>query len=230
MSNRSISEQINTWVQTLGIIVAGIWAASIFLYKEYNEPANITAHLELKKIGAYPLKTNGQSTSVLIVEMKASIKNPSSRRVELLPSVWAAYGRDVEYDQNRDDKSFIYMADSALAKPLGIMERGFTGKHRTLLSTGRLFTDWYLDPNEESEQTQILRIPSNTFEELDVDAFFPTAVHKNALDMKWSIDSIRIKPTLLHFGNEVDTSKVDAFREKPYVYQYLTTRNQLYLR
>ena len=230
MSNRSISQEINTWVQTLGIIVAGIWAASIFLYKEDNEPANITAHLEVKKIGAYPVKKNGQSISTLIIEMKVSIKNPSSRRVELLPSVWAAYGCNTEFDQAQNDQSFIHTADSALAKPLGIMERGFARQRRTIVSTGRLFTDWYLDPNEESEQTQILRIPANNFDELDIDTFFPTAVHKNGLDMKWSIDSNRIKPTLLHFGNEVDTSKVDSFREKPFVYQYLTARNQLCLR
>lgn len=38
MSDKTFGEKLNVWVQTIGILLAGIWALYTFVYKEYIEP------------------------------------------------------------------------------------------------------------------------------------------------------------------------------------------------
>src|SRR5438128_1254137 len=93
-TKRTLAQEISSWMQILGIVIAAAWGAWTFVYKEIvvpkSAPVNVTVDLELKKIaGGQP----GENKKKLIpVQFKVSAKNPSSREIYLLPSVWMAIG------------------------------------------------------------------------------------------------------------------------------------------
>ena len=107
-SERSIAKELNTWVQTIVIIIAFIWGAYTFIYKEIvlpkAAPVNVTVDLLLKKIGPpnSPLQ-KGENGALIAIEMDVSAANPSSRSVNLFPSVWFAHGYKVRsIPENKD--------------------------------------------------------------------------------------------------------------------------------
>ena len=107
-SERTIGQEVNTWVQTFGILVAAAWGVYTFIYKEIvlpkSAPVNISVNLELKTIGPSNPQETEAKKQLIAVEMKVSATNPSPREVYLLPSIWFAYG----YVDRPTDEIFVH--------------------------------------------------------------------------------------------------------------------------
>jgi hypothetical protein len=208
---RSLAEKINTWVQIVAIVVGGGWGAYTFIYKEItmprSAPINVSVSLELKKVGPTAVDVKGRSASAIAVEMQVSMKNPSSRKVNLLPSVWVAYGYTIVRAENNE--RFDSIATNALYSGVGFAERGFAMTSRSILSVGRLFTDENLKPNETIARTHILHIAANTYDVLEVICESPSAAEAENLDVQWGVDSLgRVTDTWFRKGSNGRVTRI----------------------
>ena len=72
---RSIGQEVNAWVQTVGILIAAAWGVYTFVYKEMIEPKsapiNISVDLELKKVGAADVTKRGTKKRLIPVELRS---------------------------------------------------------------------------------------------------------------------------------------------------------------
>lgn len=236
---RTFAEKLSTWVQIMGILVASGWGVYTFIYKEISlprsAPINVSVKLDLRRIGTTIAYTSDQHAPITDVEMQISMTNPSSRKVDLLPSVWIAFG----YRFAPTDTSDVYFntrASAALNMPLGFIERGFTRTSNTVLSTGRLFTDTFLKPNESVTRTHILHIPANTYDVLEVGCFIPSASDASHLDVEWRIDStgsLRLRSYYLdkeRHRTPITGDSLKDYGEPPIEFQQSSSRSQISLR
>lgn len=184
---RSVSQEINTWVQTTGIIVAAIWGIYTFGYKEIlvpqSAPVNISMNLQLQKVAI----SNKKENKLIAVEMKVSATNPSSRVVKLLPSVWFAYGKEVV--PVSENTSF----SKKLFTTLNTRNEGFIQKHAeskfaSVVAAGNLFQDDFLQPKETRARTIIFHIPKNKYDVLEVQAIMPSAENTKPIYLQWTFN------------------------------------------
>jgi hypothetical protein len=234
---RTLPEKIGTWVQIVGILIATGWGAYTFIYKEItiprSAPINISINLDLKKVNS-----NDQlhPPSMISVEMQVSLKNPSSRKVDLLPSVWVAYGYSIGETEAVSNDSFATIATSTLKKNIGCIERGYANIAGDILSTGRLFQDDRLKPNETITRSQILHIPVNTYDVLRVACYFPSAADASNIEVEWGVNSVgELVDTWYHKDKngqrrKLSQNELDQINKPPIEAQYSHSVSELALR
>lgn len=198
-SEQSLGQVINTWVQTVGIIIAAGWAAYTFIYKEIvipkSVPVNISVSLQLRKIGQDSSKTTDTKNHLVAVEMRASATNPSPREVYLLPSAWIARG----YIEKPSDVSLSAKATNTV---LNAGQALYVEKYATatdaLVAVGNLFSDRSLKSSETIICTRIIYVPAGMFDTIAVEIRMPTVAKKNVFDLEWSLNETQqtIFPTM----------------------------------
>jgi hypothetical protein len=155
-------EEIRGWVQTSAILIAGIWAAYTFVYKEIvvpkSVPINITMDLNVKRI-MQKEAVDSNSGSIFPVEISVNAKNPSTRSIYLLSSAWWAYGINVE--RHKTDKAeFDQSVIDALHNTMGeYAERYTMVSSESLVASGSLFSNTSLKPEEIIKRTLIIYLP-----------------------------------------------------------------------
>jgi hypothetical protein len=193
-AQRGLGQTINLWVQTIGIVIAAAWGGWTFVYKEIevpkSAPVNVTVDLELKRIGA----GQGENKKKLIpVELKVSARNPSTREIYLLPSVWMASGVKVAAkEEGLNDVPAVTSQN----------EQSFSQKHAGVtksvtIAFGGLVEDDSLKPNEVTARTFILYIPQNEYDYIDLVTVMPTIAKKGAVDLEWKLNNLsgQLEPT-----------------------------------
>lgn len=194
-SEQSFAQKINTWLQTIGIVVAAAWGAYTFIYKDIMlpkaAPVNVTVDLQLKKIGQPNLQMkhgkNSEDKVLIAIEMDVSATNPSSREVALLPSLWTAYGRKVEANPQNPD--FSKDISSVINAKQGIqVEKETTYLSSSIVAVGRLFADTSLKPNERIARKIVFHILPNRYDLIDVVATIPTMEKKEGATLEWKYD------------------------------------------
>jgi len=194
-SERSFAQELATWAQIFGIVIASAWGVYTFLYKEIYlpraAPVNVSVDLQLKKIERPNLRLlAGENNKGLIaVEMTVSATNPSPREVTLFPSVWIAMGYNVSALPK--NPSFFAEANSSL-KSQSVSQ---AEKHaRTYLSSpdpvaiGRLFEDNSLKPNERVTRKIVFHVPPGQYDLLDVQVYLPTMAKKEGATLEYKFD------------------------------------------
>jgi hypothetical protein len=184
-SKRTFGETVNTWMQTLGIIGAGLWGVYIFSHTEYtvkSAPVNISINLQLKKIG--PKNTVAEKQGLVAVEMQIQAANPSSRDVFLLQSAWIAFGCNV--GTYSEDVPFTVRATASL----NANDEKFTERFAELLpctnfADGHIFKDYVLRPQESTHRTIIFYIPSDKYDEIMVHVRMPTTDRPKGVALEW---------------------------------------------
>jgi hypothetical protein len=189
---KSLGEKLNTWVQTVGIVIGSIivslWGLYAFYYKEIyipkSAPVNITLDLLLKKSDVSETKRNSKNQRLYAIEMKVAAKNPSSRTIYLFPNRFVVYGlnTDVTYSWINDGyENFVEKNISNIKKYFcGMLPKHSPIIKRSLIVVGELFTDKFLKPNEMVGRTLIFHVPRGEYDMLEVFARIPT----NAKDTK----------------------------------------------
>ncbi len=195
---RSFVQELNIWVQTIGIIIAALWGGYTFIYKEIkvpkSAPVNITLNLDLKKIGTANLKNDNRNKRLVPVELKVSAKNPSSREVYLLTSAWIVTGlKIVPKAQSFSEKDIISEKNRCWYK-----EKHSACSSATVVALGGLFPDSSLKPNEMATRTLIIYLPPDEYDVLVVEALMPTVGKKNVLTAEWQLNEkdMSLIPTL----------------------------------
>ncbi len=186
---RTFGENLNTWVQTIGIIVAALWAAYTFGYKEImvpkSVPVNITLNLQLKKIG-----TGSGKRPLLPIEMRTTATNPSSRTVYLLSSAWIARAYKLVSPHDGNAASFNKLAADSLKSHEG----NFVERHSlvesssvVVVAVGSLFPDETLKPGETLARTVIFHVPPDKYDELEVKALMPHVKARSGIELEWTM-------------------------------------------
>jgi hypothetical protein len=216
-ANRSLGQEINSWVQTIGIVIAAAWGGWTFVYKEIvvpkSAPVNVTVDLELKKIGGAQPGVNKKK--LIPVQLKVSAKNPSSREIYLLPSVWMASGVKVTSKEHALDDVPVVTSHN---------EESFSQRHAevtesVIVATGGLVEDDSLKPNEVTARTFIFYVPQNEYDYLDLATIVPTIARKGAVDLEWKLNNQtgQLEPTWYRLdakgarGNPMSSDEASAY-------------------
>ena len=147
----------------------GAWT---FIYKEIvvpkSAPVNVTVDLELKKISA---GAGGENKKKLIpVQFRVSAKNPSTREIYLLPSVWMATGTKISPGDN--DIGDVPAITSSNEQT--VAQRHAAVNENVIIAFGGLVEDDSLKPNEVTTRTFILYVPPNEYDSIDLLTIVPT--------------------------------------------------------
>jgi hypothetical protein len=200
-SEKSLGETLNTWVQTIGIVCAGVWAAYTFVYKDIlvprSAPVDVSVTLELKKIG--PKSTSDQGPGLIAVQMIATATNPSPRETQLVTSVWIAdactiaSSKDVEGFDKRGEDALNGITDNSE------MQFAKTG-NCSIAGLGRAFHDTHLNANETVRSTKIFYVPVDRFDEVDVGVAVASADRPDDISWQWKIENDSIKSVISRVG------------------------------
>ena len=101
LGTRSASQEINTWVQIVGIIIAACWEVYTFLYKEIWSPASAPVNINLGMQFRRPSSNastfiSKKPITAIALELTISATNPTPKTTYLLPSAWIAYGIETD--------------------------------------------------------------------------------------------------------------------------------------
>lgn len=218
---RSLGERINTWVQIIAILCAGVWALYNFIYKEYwipkTAPLNISLNLQLNKISINDKIKKDHS----VVELNAVAINPSSQEVKLLSSAFIIYGYKVA-DVKLNDNDFVEICDVTLKKPysMACIMKDIKNEVVSVIAVGGLYHDSILKPNEKIERSIIIHIPVNKYDIIEAVVEVPTVREKDGIILNWKINENKtgLKYTLYRTSNGkweiIENDKLGELRKK----------------
>jgi hypothetical protein len=147
-----------------------------------SAPVNVTVDLELKKISAGP---GGENKKKLIpVQFRVSAKNPSTREIYLLPSVWMATVTKISPGAN--DIGDVPAITSSNEQT--VAQRHAAVTENVIIAFGGLVEDDSLKPNEVTTRTFILYVPPNEYDSIDLLTIVPTIAEKGRVDLEWKLD------------------------------------------
>ena len=180
-----VGKTINTWVQTIAILGAAIWALTTFVFKEIlvpkAAPINISLNLQLKKIGTKPTL----SSELVAIEMRASATNPSTRTVYLFPTYWMARGYRI-VPMDRGEKAIKQDFIQALKSRTEVYRYAGADSY-SVLAGGMLFEDNYLKPGETIGRTLIFYAPPQKYDLVDVETYIATAEDMRGIELEWGL-------------------------------------------
>lgn len=212
LPERTFGQELNIWVQTIGILIAAAWGGYTFIYKEIlvpkSAPVNISLSLQLKKIGPGGAERTDKNNQRVAVEMRISATNPSPRQVYLLSSAWVAFGY---VDSASDGALFAEDAERALnAHEEHDAQRHERVTQSTVVAVGDLFADKTLKPNETVTTTQVIYVPPGRYDRIEVYTAIPTTKKKGGFDLQWHLDENSIIPTLYRINNNNERTKIEV--------------------
>lgn len=200
--NRSFGQNINTWVQTMALLLAAGLGIYTFWYKDVllpkSAPVNITMSLDLERIG--DLWSADQTTQLVAVQMRVTARNPSPREVFLLRSAWIAHG--VSIVMATDTSTFDYGVETYNSgTPYLSVQRHMQANNWSLVAFGDLFVDSFLKPDETISRTMLIYVPRDQFDLLEVYVSMPTVGQSGVVELEWRLDDTQwIVPTIYHLG------------------------------
>jgi hypothetical protein len=181
----TLGKTINTWVQTIGIIIAGVWGIYTFIYKEIwvpkTAPVNVSLDLSLQKLNQ---RSIAGKTSMVPIGVAVTARNPSTREVFLLPTAWVAYGIAIS-SQKQESLGEGEIISSTT--PQFFVDMYAKTTYRVLVGVGRLFPDISLEPSETATRRLILFVPAETYDEIDVQVVVPTTTRPGKIDLAWNL-------------------------------------------
>jgi hypothetical protein len=188
VQKRSFGEELQTWVQIVGILMAAAWGVYTFIYKEISvpksAPVNVTVNLQLKKIGVGVTKEG-----ITAVELKAAATNPSTREIHLLPSAWIAYGSTVTPAESEETR-FVQSANAVYKDitTINTIQRHVTRGPSVMVAGGHLFPDSLLRPGETTARTIVFHVPTNMYDIIHMVAIVPRIADVKGKELEWALD------------------------------------------
>jgi hypothetical protein len=188
---KGLARAVNYWVQTVAIIVAGIWAAYTFIYLEFRKPAaaptNLSTQITLQELGARQMSAPDGAVLVA-VEIEITANNPSSRTVYILPNYWRAMG----YRVGQRPPALAWL-DAANA---GIRDRARAGAGEhyafasgALVASGSVVPDMELRPGESLSRSYVFYVPQGAYDLIDVETVVPSTSRPNGIDLNWRVQA-----------------------------------------
>lgn len=226
----------NLWVQSIAIVVAGLWGVYVFVFEEFAKPAtapiNLSTEISVHRAGVRPVANSGEPP-LLAIELDVTATNPSTRTVYVLPNYWIATGLRVS---GQGDRAWVQSANNAVA------QRGpvASGEHYQIASSqavafGSLIPDSALMPNERATRSYVFYVPDGAYDLIDIQSALPSVSQPNSADVSWQLDPATgvVSPTvyLIDHGvrRQLRPEEVSSYGERPPNLQMVETRRQLSL-
>jgi hypothetical protein len=195
MQRKLLEDRINTWAQIAGIAIAAVWTAYTFVYKEIwapqATPVNTSLSLEIR---APDSKSAARRDGMIALSIVVSATNPSSRPIQFFHSIYMVYG----YRTKKKDSFDTERAKAAINSDDLVMESRFSEKEDiSLVAAGRLFEDDGLKPNEKITRTELLFLPIDAFDALELAVYVPSATSIDGLEQQWELNGLGVKSTIL---------------------------------
>src|ERR1700680_820026 len=183
MSTRqTFAEATNTWVQTIAIIAAGVWAFYTFVYKEIWLPRSEIGHVS----GKAELHLVAFKDVYRSVEASIYIKNNSRKAVKLLAGLVEAVG--YRFEGNIRLGSLESVPWQALqGEPRTIITAYDTARITTVLMVSDPLRDAVLGAGEERMNTVIFHIDSRCCDYIDLYVHTPFVFNDLNLTNEWEV-------------------------------------------
>lgn len=235
MSDRpksSFSEAAKNWVQSVAIVMAGLWGVYTFVWSEIvapqTAPVNISTDIQIEDVGEVISDDNRRLRAVQIT---INAVNPSSRIVYLLPNYWVAYG--LTLGSAPDTAQWT----GALGDQLNQRQILHAGRHFTInggqiVAANTAFADTSLKPNERISRTVLFYVPSDMYDFIQVEAVMPTADYENQVDVQYTFDNEGLNVHVFEISGETrtprefETPELEALVERTGLSQSSSLRQQ----
>ena len=193
MSNkRSIEEKINTWIQIIAIICAGVWALYTFVYKEYYKPTINKGHFIID----INMSKCGSSEELDAINVEFFIHNRSERTIHILESSFIIKGIKIQKipgDAAEFKKRFLKMRVEKHDKIIPFYTRY---KEAALVAVGNVFSNSTFFPNGQSRKFFLFHIPKNKYDFLYLESVFPVVHDTTDIFTKWTFTKNDVNPEL----------------------------------
>lgn len=174
---------VNSWMQSLGILVAAVWGVYTFIYLDiivpHTSPVNVSLDIAAKKT----LPPNNRANSFITMQVDVTAENPSTRSVSVLPGIWLAYGKKVGYTPDESNfKENLYTALNTHNEMY--VEKYMKTYDLELVAGGNLFHDNILNPKERKTRNFVFFVPNKKYDLIEVRIIVPHTERKN-IYLEW---------------------------------------------
>ncbi|MGA9754484.1 MAG: hypothetical protein WBV23_05005 [Desulfobaccales bacterium] len=183
---RTRGEQINTWVQTIGIVLAAAWGIYTFVFTQItlpkSAPLNISIGLSLKRSGTSVPVVAKNGKKFEAIEMKISAQNPSSRIIYLYPNKFIAYGFKVIQKDYNIPKQIPDQQDNFCS----LITKHYSLSQSSIIAIADFIPDFFLKPGEKVGRDLIFLVPKGEYDMLQVIGYIPTAADESdEFKLRW---------------------------------------------
>jgi len=165
---RTFGEILNTWVQTIALVLAGIWTLYEFVYKDIYLPSKAPSHIDLKlKLSAIDAsKSVTPSIKKRAIRADIALLNTGSHKVFMLPSMFIIWGVTV----SKRPTHSVNVRDTALkqvnTKLDSYSSAFFSEQDREVVAAGPIFSEWEFAPKEKADMNVMFYIPEGKYDYL----------------------------------------------------------------
>ncbi|MCP4005563.1 MAG: hypothetical protein GY725_15345 [bacterium] len=174
---------VNALIQSIAIVIGGSWVLYIFVYQEYWVPRSLPSHLA----GQLEIEISGTSSSHIALRSVLHVQNPSSQRVHVMPSVFVAWGSELD-GYARSSKQFLQRANENLRT----LDDDYATFHEAepfdlAVHVAPVLTDWYLDAGESASEGFFFHVPRDKYDSVVVKAIVLSAKDSRGIDIQWKM-------------------------------------------
>ena len=198
---KSRIEIINTWVQTIAIVLAGSWALYTFFYSEVYKPSKIQGTLSSK----IKMTDGGIKQGLQMIVANIELTNNSDRTLYTLDGYFVVYGYRQTLVQNP------YFA-SDLNLTLEQTDESFHSKYSQvegeIIAGGNIFEFYDFMVDGKSSKDLIFEFPDGVFDFIDLRVNIPIINQKYDLFVETVLDSASHSINVYPFFHTNDTTRV----------------------
>lgn len=188
---RAFEERLNTWLQNVAIIAAGLWAAYTFIFKEFVQPglapAHIAVDLELTQEATHSIGVSQHPDSFAVLLGRVTLSNPSPQRLYKIAGVGLLYGytlnMPIGLPQSLASRANILLSEHQDSQ---LSQQGFVGRKE--LAGVVSFTDpELLQPGEVVKQDWLFHVPSGKYDYVELVATVMQALDDKTATVDWQL-------------------------------------------
>ena len=156
------SGRVKNWVQTIAIMLAGIWAGSTWVYLYIYLPSAAPAYVSMK----IDAKKNSVRDGLISVTAVVTLKNTSDKLIYNVDNTYVVYGIDIEkQDKYGAPESFMeYVKEEMNSKVIHqrFFLKNVVKRDEYVLGAGRILQRGVkLEPNQEYHNEFIVYVPED---------------------------------------------------------------------
>jgi hypothetical protein len=185
--NRTFGQKVNTWVQTVGIVIAAIWGGYTYIYKEITTPRfvpmQVVINAELEKMADSVRDLPYTANAPIPIRATISASNRSSQFRHNLFAFASLFGYRYAgiYEENEEFVSMIL----EYADTLGLWKIPRHRYYQTYDHIGYIYLRDvnYLAPGETMTKQLMLNVPRGAYDYVEMYVTMVTAIKRDVVGM-----------------------------------------------
>jgi len=178
----TVLQAVALGVQAVVLFLTWYFAVKQFYYTEYVKPSTLPAHVNAE----VALSIQGVRGKHMMGNVEVALTNSSERTVELADCVFRVYGQRLNKTERENDAFESAVREKLAAGGDWMVLRYFNVGQALVIAAGSLFPGRHLDPDETVRENVVFPVPSDHFDYLELEAFFPIRNENEPLVVEWS--------------------------------------------